>query len=128
MSTSIETVERIYDAFRIGDLDAVMAVCSPDIVVTQDPALPWGGRYVGRDGVAEFALSLVGAIDSEVAVEQIFAAGDQVVQQGRTKGTVRHNGEAFDIAECHIWTLRKGVVVEAQFFIDSTAMLASLER
>jgi hypothetical protein len=125
---SIETVRRIYDAFARGDLDAVMDECAADVVVAQDPALPWGGRYVGRDGIAEFASKLVGTIDSAVDTEQLFQAGDHVVQQGRTKGTVRHNGAAFDIAECHVWTVRDDVVVNADFYIDSQAMLAAIEQ
>ena len=125
---SIETVQSIYDAFARGDLEAVMNECAADVVITQDPALPWGGRYVGRDGIAEFASKLVGTIDSKVDTEQLFEAGDHVVQQGRTKGTVRNNGAPFDIAECHMWTLRDGVVVSAEFYIDSPAMLAALEQ
>jgi hypothetical protein len=125
---SIETVRRIYDAFARGDLEAVMNECAADAVITQDPALPWGGRFVGRDGIAEFASKLVGSIDSKVETEQLFQAGDHVVQQGRTKGTVRHNGAAYDIPECHVWTLRDGVVVSAEFYIDSPAMLAALEQ
>lgn len=123
---STDIVRRIYAAFEQGDLDAVMLDCAPSAVVTQDPALPWGGRFVGREGLAEFALGLVATIDSTVSTEQIFQAGDHVVQQGRTKGTVRASGITFDIPECHVWTLRDGLVVEAQFFIDSAAMLAAL--
>ena len=53
------------------------------------------------------------------------ATGD-VVQVGRTAGTVRSNGAAFDIPECHIWTVRNGLVVEARFYIDSASMLEAL--
>lgn len=123
----IEIVRDIYEAFGRGDLDAVLERCAPDAVLTQDPRLPWGGRYVGRDGIAEFAVKLVGAIDSVVTPEGLFEAGDHVVQHGHTKGTVHGSGAPFDLAECHIWTVRDGMVVEAAFFIDSDAMLAALD-
>ena len=58
----------------------------------------------------------------------MFAAGDRVVQHGRTRGTVRANGAAFDIPECHIWTVRDGRVLAAEFFIDSAQMLAAIAR
>lgn len=125
--TAIDTVRRIYDAFARGDLDAVMAECASDAVITQDPALPWGGRYVGRDGIAEFALKLIGTSDSAVTTEEIYQAGEQVVQYGRSKGTVRDNGATFDVAECHVWTLRDGLIVQAEFYIDSEAMLKALQ-
>jgi hypothetical protein len=28
------------------DIEGVLALCHPDVVLTQDPALPWGGRYI----------------------------------------------------------------------------------
>jgi ketosteroid isomerase-like protein len=102
-SQSVETVRRIYEAFARSDLDTVMEHCAPDAVVTQDSRLPWGGRYVGRDHIAEFAVKLVSATDSAVTSDEIFQAG-------------------------HIWTLRDGLVVEAQFFIDSEAMLDALDQ
>jgi uncharacterized protein len=124
--TPLEVVQRIYEAFATQDLDLIVELAHPDIVITQDPALPWGGTHVGIDGVGTFALALTGAIDSAVTVEALFAAGEQVVQYGRTSGTVRANGAAFDIPECHVWTVREGRAVEARFYIDSAAMLAAL--
>jgi hypothetical protein len=124
----LQTIEKVYAAFATRDVDALLGLCAPDIVVTQDPALPWGGSFSGRDGVVEFVMKLVASSDSVVTAEQLFAAGDEVVQLGRTAGTVRSNGATFDIPECHIWTVRDGLVTEARFFIDSTVMLEALAR
>lgn len=125
-ASALEVVTAIYDAFARKDLEAVLELTSPDIVVTQDPALPWGGRFDGHDGLGRFVMALLGSIDSAVTVEAIYQAGDQVVQYGRTAGTVRSNGVAFDIPECHLWRVEDGVAVEAQYFIDSAAMLDAL--
>ncbi|MGH9271039.1 MAG: nuclear transport factor 2 family protein [Ilumatobacteraceae bacterium] len=124
----VEIVRRIYADFAAGGIDAIMGLADPDIVITQDPALPWGGRFVGTDGVAEFVTKLVGTIESAVEIDTVFAAGDRVVQHGRTRGTVRANGAAFDVAECHVWTVRDGRVLAADFFVDSATMLAAIER
>jgi ketosteroid isomerase-like protein len=126
MPTNIETVRQIYDALGRQDLDAILALCDPDCVITQDESLPWGGRHVGHDGLATFAVTLVGTIDSAVTIESIFEADGQVFQCGRTRGTVRANGNAFDVPEVHVWTLRDGVVVAAHFAIDTPAMSAAL--
>jgi ketosteroid isomerase-like protein len=123
----IEVIERIYRAFADKDLETVLALTAPDIVVEQDPALPWGGRYHGHDGLGEFVLKLLGAIDSAVTIHEMYAAGDQVVQYGRTAGTVRANGCQFDIPECHIWTVRDGKAITATYLIDSAAMLHALD-
>jgi uncharacterized protein len=126
MPTNIEIVQGIYDALTRLDLDAILAVCDPACVITQDASLPWGGRHVGHDGVATFAAALVGSIDSAVTFDSLFEADGQVIQYGRTRGTVRANGNAFDVPEVHVWTLRDGKVTEAHFAIDTPAMLAAL--
>jgi ketosteroid isomerase-like protein len=122
----IEVVSEIYDAFARKDLEAILRLTDPAIVVTQDPDLPWGGRHEGHDGLGTFVMALLGSIDSAVTVEAMFEAGEHVVQHGRTAGTVRATGVAFDIPECHVWRIVDGRAVEAQYFIDSPAMLAAL--
>lgn len=121
-----DVVAAIYAAMAEADLDAVLARCSADVTITQADELPWGGRFVGCEGLSEFATKLVGAIDSKVTADGLFEAGDRVIQRGRTRGTVRANGVAFDVAEVHVWTLREGVGVAAEFYIDTPAMLAAL--
>ena len=50
------------------------------------------------------------------------------MEYGRTSGTVRTNGGAFDISECHLWTIRDGLVQQVEFLIDTSAMLAALSQ
>ncbi|MGK2948371.1 MAG: nuclear transport factor 2 family protein [Acidimicrobiales bacterium] len=122
----IDVVTEIYAAFASKDLDAILHLTDPAIVVTQDPALPWGGRHEGHDGLGAFMMALVGSIDSAVTTEAMFEAGEHVVQHGRTAGTVRATGVTFDVPECHVWLVRDGRAVEARYFIDSGAMLEAL--
>jgi uncharacterized protein len=126
MTTGIDIITRLYEAFAQQDLDGLLALVDPACVITQDPSLPWGGRHKGHDGVATFAVTLVGTIDSTVTIESLFEADGQVIQCGHTSGTVRANGNAFDIPEVHVWTLKDGMVVAAHFAIDTPAMLAAL--
>jgi ketosteroid isomerase-like protein len=123
-----EIVGAAYEAFARLDLEALLALVDDDAVLTQDDALPWGGRYEGRDGVVLFLTSLVGTIESTVTPEALFEAGQQVVQYGRTRGTVRSSGRAFDVPECHVWTVRDGRIIDVRFFIDSAAMLDALDQ
>jgi uncharacterized protein len=122
----IEIIKQVYEAFAHQDLDALLTLVDPDCVVAQDASLPWGGRHVGHDGVTTFGSALIGSTDSVVVIESLFEADGQVIQCGRTRGTVRANGNAFDIPEVHVWTLKGGKVVAAHFIIDTPAMLAAL--
>jgi ketosteroid isomerase-like protein len=125
--TEIEVVRAIYDAMAARDFGALFELLDPEIVVTQDERLPWGGRHEGHDGFAEFGLALTAAITSSVTIDAIFEADGDVVQAGRTAGTVNANGSTFDVPEVHRWTVRGGRAVRAHFSIDTPAMLAALD-
>lgn len=125
---NLEIIEQVYTAFAAEGLDRVLELCDPDCVVTQDDALPWGGRHQGLDGVATFAVALGSTIHAVVTTEELFEAGDRVIQCGRSRGTVLANGAKFDVPEVHAWTLRDGRVAAADFYIDTPAMLRALGR
>jgi len=123
---AVAVVEALYAAMASRDFDRLFALVDPEVVITQDPRLPWGGRFEGHDGLATFAAALTAAIDSQVAIESLFAADDEVVQCGRTRGTVRGTDVRFDIPEVHRWEVRDGRAVRAHFAIDTDAMLEAL--
>lgn len=125
--SNVDTVRRMYDAFGARDADVMQELFAADVEVSQASELPWGGEYRGHDGAFTFLLKLTEHIDSQVAIESLFAAGDRVVQTGRTRGTVRANGAPFDVAEVHLWQLRDGQVVRFEAYIDTPAMLEALE-
>jgi ketosteroid isomerase-like protein len=121
-------VEELYECFAAGDLDGMLRHTEPDVVLTQDERLPWGGRHVGRDGVAEFGLKLATTVDTTVVPVQLFEAGDTVIQVGRSRGAVRANGATYDIPECHVWTFRGDKVAAVAMFIESDSILELLAR
>lgn len=128
ITTPVDTVNQLYAAFAAQDVEGALALLHPEILITEDPALPWGGRFEGKDRAVEFFLGLVGNIESTVTAAAVYAAGDRVVQYGRTAGTVVATGAEFDVAECHIFGFRDGLVAELAIHIDSEAMLAALAR
>jgi ketosteroid isomerase-like protein len=121
-------VQELYGCFADGDLDGMLRHADPDVVLTQDERLPWGGRYVGRDGLAEFGLKLASTVDTAVTPERVFEAGDKVIQIGRSRGTIRANGASYDIPECHVWTFRGDKVVGVEMYIESEPILELLAR
>src|SRR5262245_28234542 len=106
--TDVEVVRAIYSAMAARDFEQLFELIDADVVITQDERLPWGGRHVGHAGVAEFAGALTGSINSAVKHGALFAADDEVIQYGRTQGTVVATGVPFDIAEVHRWKIRDG--------------------
>lgn len=121
-----EVVRDIYAAMHAGDFDRLFELVAPDVVITQDPALPWGGRYEGHDGFATFGLTLQANIQSAVTIDAMFEADGDVIQFGHTRGTVVANGTSFDIPEVHRWQIRDDQAISAHFAIDTAAMLRAL--
>ena len=126
---NMEVVRGIYRAMAQGDVSAMFERFAPDCVVAQDPRLPWGGRWQGHDGLVEFALPLVGLIDSQVHTDAIYESDDEhVVEFGHTVGATREHGTPFDVHQMHLWRLRDGLVTDAHFAIDSERMIAALAK
>lgn len=123
---NVVLVRSFYDALAARDLDRVAQLASPDIEITQTAELPWGGVFHGHDGLGQFFLALVGTITSQVTIERIYAAGHEVVQIGRTAGTVNATSAAFDVAEVHVLTLHDGQITRFDARIDTPAMLDAL--
>jgi ketosteroid isomerase-like protein len=124
--SDVEVVEAIYAAMAARDYDRLFQLVDESVVLTQDERLPWGGRFEGHDGVVLFAAALTGAIESNVDIAAIYEADGDVIQFGRTEGTVIATGKEFSIAEMHRWTIEDGKAVRAHFAIDTPGMLEVL--
>ncbi|MGZ8752546.1 MAG: nuclear transport factor 2 family protein [Acidimicrobiia bacterium] len=123
---NVALAERLYAALGARDIPTLLEILDDGIEAAQTPELPWGGKYHGHDGMLIFFGKLLESINSVVTTERFFAAGDQVVQMGRTAGTVVATGAPFDVAEVHIWTFRNGKAVRFDAYIDTPAMLEAL--
>ncbi|MFB6721526.1 nuclear transport factor 2 family protein [Kribbella sp. NPDC056345] len=124
--SNVQLVTNLYEAYGRGDLDTIRSYLAPDVVMTQPEQLPWGDRYLGPDGFFEFLGKLNGYVDAKLDVEDVFDAGDTVVEVGHTVGTVRANGAQFRARESHLITLRDGQIVRFQVLVDVPAMLAAV--
>jgi ketosteroid isomerase-like protein len=98
---NLEVVRGIYRAMAQGDVSAMFERFAPDCVVAQDPRLPWGGRWQGHDGLVEFALPLVGLIDSQVHTDAIYESDDEhVVEFGHTVGATGSTARPSTCTRC----------------------------
>ena len=122
----VEVVRAVYAALAAHDLAAVLTLTDPLVTIDQSDFLPWGGQHVGYDGLRTFTAAVATHLDSAVEVTELFAAGDRVVQVGRTRGHARSTGRAFDAAEVHVWRVADGKVVALQVYADTDALRAAL--
>ena len=56
----------------------------------------------------------------------MIAAGDGVIEIGRTVGRALKSGREFAIDETHVWTIRDGRATSMHAYVDDEAMLAAI--
>lgn len=126
--TAVEVVRRMYDAFARGDVETILGLAAPDVVVYQSPSVPWGGLHTGAEGLMQFLGSLTSTIRSEVETGELYDDGDgHVVQSGRSRGEVIASGATFDVVETHVWTVAGGRVRRFDSYVDVAAMRRALD-
>lgn len=121
-----ELIRNVYDAYARRDVVAALSRFSPEVEFIQTDLLPWGGSYQGIEGAKSSLGKLMAHVDSRVEIEETFSAGDHVVVIGRTRGTVRATGAAFDVRVAHVWTVIDGSIRRFEAYIDTPAMLSAL--
>ena len=126
--SNVEAVQSLYRAFLKRELMTILSLVDPGIEIRQSESLPWGGTYKGLSGLKDFFGKLLDNIDSKVEFTEWIEAGDAVVAIGRSHGTVKANGNSFDIAVVHVWHLRDGKAVKFEPYVDTAAMLKALGK
>ena len=127
--TSIEIVQRSYDAFARKDLAGVMADMHPEIEWQQAQGLPHGGTYHGLDEVRR---NIFDPLDVQwwdefsAQPDEFLDAGGEVVVLGRYRGVAKETGKRLDVPFVHIWTLREEQAVRFRQFLDTAGWVEAL--
>ena len=116
---TVETLERVVDAFNAHDLDAVMSF------FTDDPVLelprgphPWGQRFEGPEEVrAGLASRFAGIPDVHYGDDDHFLSAD--ARRGASEWTLTGTtteGERLEVRGCDLWTFEDGRIVRKDSF------------
>jgi ketosteroid isomerase-like protein len=128
MSTSIETVQRAYEAFKRGDAEALIAVADPEIEFGTSAAAP-GGTYRGHTGVRRYMKEVEGAFGDrwEAEIERVAEVSeDRVILIARIFGEGRAS-EALELHVAHVWELRDGKLLRGTVYLDPHEALDAVE-
>jgi ketosteroid isomerase-like protein len=122
---NVNLIRTGYEAFKAGDILAVLNLLHPDLEIRQSKELPWGGEYHGQ-GAATFFSRLKQHVDSRMDPDIFIDAGDSVVAVGRSRGRVHATGQELDVSAVHVWTVRDGKAARFEAYIDTPATLRLL--
>ncbi len=126
---NLPIVQRSYEAFARGDLDAVVADMDEAIEWQQAQGLPHGGTY---RGLTEVRTNVFDPLDRDWWSEfsavpgEFLEAGDEVVVIGRYRGTAKETGKELDVPFVHVWSLRDGKVWRFRQFLDTAGWVEAL--
>lgn len=113
-----------YEAFGRGDISAVMGVLDENIVWNTPAVLPHAMTVNGRDDVGAFFQKLASTWeDFNLEIDDVVASGDRVCVIGRAGGNL--DGQAASYGFAHAWTVREGVCVRFDEYVDPSPELLS---
>ncbi|HYI00438.1 nuclear transport factor 2 family protein [Hyalangium sp.] len=125
IESNLRAVKDVYAAYDRGDLGAVLAGFTADIVWANPyPAhVPLAGEFRGHEGIRRF-VSAIKASSESLAFEprEFIAQGEQVVVLGLEKVRVKPTGRTYENAWVHVWTLREGKAASIRVFGDTAAV------
>ena len=114
---NVALVLSVYDAFRRGDIAAVLNHIDPQakLIFEGPSAIPWAGNRHGREDWAKFFQAIGENLDEITLTMEPFAVqGDNVVVVGRYQARVKLTGKRIDSPLVHLWTIRNAKVVRCR--------------
>jgi ketosteroid isomerase-like protein len=129
--TNIQRLQQAYEGFAGRDLEAVLAVMSPDIEWDASDALAHTGMYHGHEGVIEYLRGLSGVWeDFELEPDQYVEApgGGSIMVLGVTRGRLAETGEHVEARFAHIGEVKDGKIVRIKICLDRAAAERTLQK
>ena len=109
--TAIEIIDRFNAAWGAHDLDATLALTTPDCVFDATGPAPDGTRCQGTPAIRGAWLPIFADSNTVFTVEEMYAAGDRVVQRWR------YDWDGGHVRGVDLFTVRDGLVAEKLSYV-----------
>jgi len=122
---NVEVVQRFEDAFVRGDMDEVLSLVSPDIVVHEAPSLPYPGDHRGHDWFLKLAdaFNSVWEIVSYLDLTFFDADDTRVVVLVAYDVVTRPTGVPLRLRMVEIYTVIDGRITDLEVYYRDTAAI-----
>jgi ketosteroid isomerase-like protein len=123
---NVNVAKAAFDAWNAGDMDAFRELCDPEIIVRPPERWPEPGPFVGREAVMREWEQTRETWDADIVepISDFIDAGDRVVVRQIWRGVGR--GPESNIEVTNVFTVRKGLIFQQEFFWDHGEALATL--
>ena len=123
---NVATVRRLYEAFGAGDVDAIIALMSPDIEWVEAENFPYADNnpYRGPEAILTGVFGRLGTEWQGFAAlpEEYIDGGDTVVVLGRYTGTCAATGTAMNPQMAHVLRVVDGRITSFRQYVDTLAV------
>ncbi len=127
MRSAKQVHDEMMRAFGVGDMATLVSLFSPSCVVREAPGLPFGGDYVGHEGLSTLFSTLGDAFDIVPTLLDVYEVSDSlVISNTSMRMTSRQTGESVDMPVLEMFTVRDGLIVEAVPFYWDTEKVATM--
>jgi ketosteroid isomerase-like protein len=127
MPENLEIVQAAFAAYLRGDEAGMLALASPEIVVTQFPDQLDVRDFHGRDGLREMMVEWIGTWDDfTVELRRAREIGDVVLVSALQRGRGEVSGVPIEEEVTFAFTVRDGAVARWQIFHSEEEALADL--
>jgi len=127
---NVKVVDGIYDAFRQGDVDAILEVVADDVdwqTEAAGPGAPWWGPHAGKDGVRDFFVEVGSTmVIDEFTVLAMAASDTDVLTVVKFVAHVATTGRSISMELHHRFTFRDGKVCRYRGTEDTQQTAAAL--
>jgi hypothetical protein len=125
--TNVEVIRSMYENFFKGDVPGVLGAMTPDVEWVECKGMPFvkgDGIFIGPEAVLTSVFMQLGEyIDGfNIAITDIFGAGDKVAMQGYYEGINKATGHPFKANASHIWTLKDAKVTHFFQAVDTVVV------
>jgi ketosteroid isomerase-like protein len=125
-SEHIEIVRRAEEAVRRGDAEALIGLCTDDVVLLPGRSALHGG-YSGPAGVRKFFADNAETFEHfTVTSDEAYEAGGHVVAIGQVTSRARGGGPELTSPAAFVFTFENGKIARAEDLRDRAAALASV--
>jgi ketosteroid isomerase-like protein len=127
VTSNVQTIKDVYDAFGRGDIEAVLGAFDPQIEwreAENHPYQPDGSPWIGGEAITENLFVKLGSEWDGFTVSPIafYNADDTVVVETRYTGTYKSTGKPIHAQACHVWKLRDGKATSFQQYVDTAQL------
>ena len=113
MRTAKQLQEEVSAAFAEGDMERMFECFAEDCVVREAPGLPFGGDWVGHDGMRAMFAEMAQNFELQPTLLDVYEPSDSMVILHTMMRITSKSGETVDMPVLEIFKSRDDRIVEA---------------